>query len=499
MAVKRENCTVLLIDDEPTGLQVRELVLESVGYKVLAATTSDEGMGLFRLHDVDVVVTDHLLGRSTAAELAPSMKRLKPHVPIVSLSGSPDLKEMFRYADRCVGKGEGPEVLIATLDQILAQKATEPKPVLPVRSTPSPLPTQALLAAIVEDSTDAILSKTLEGVITSWNYAAELMYGYTSAEMVGASVTKLLPADRPEEVAHILARLNRGERILHFETVRIAKNGRKLDVSLTISPIRDDQGRLVGASTIARDITEQKTAEGALRKAEKLALAGRMAATVAHEINNPLEAVSNVLYLLRNAVELSRDARKYVDIAYEELKRATEITKLTLGMQRSSDRSESVQVNSLLENVLTLYQRKVTILGIEIDRRYSDEGTVVGIPGELRQVFSNLIVNAMDALAASGDKLVLRVRRLRRWDTGEQGVRVSIVDNGPGIAPEHRLQLFQAFFTTKGEQGTGIGLWVSRTIVRKHGGTMRLHSSVRPGHSGTCFSVFLPLGEVARR
>jgi two-component system CheB/CheR fusion protein len=499
MAPGRADCTVLLIDDERAGLQVRELVLKSVGFKVLAATTSDEGMGLFRLHDVDVVVTDHLLGRSTAAELASAMKRLKPHVLIVSLSGTPDLQETLSYADLCVGKGEGPEVLIATLDQALIWKTAGPKPAAPAVQVapPARLPTQALLAAIVEDSSDAILSKTLDGTITSWNHAAELMYGYTREEVVGSPVSILLPADRPDEIDHILGRLARGERIFHFETVRVAKNGRKLDVSLTISPIWDEQGHLVGASTIARDITEQKNAEEALRRAEKLALAGRMATTVAHEINNPLEAVSNVLYLLRNAVELNAEARKYVDIAYEELKRVKEITKLTLGMQRASaGRFEALQVTDLLENVLTLYQRKVTTLGIEVDRRYSYEGTVSGIPGELRQVFSNLIVNAMDALAKVGNKLVLSVRRTQRWDTGAQGVRITIVDNGPGIAPEHRSKLFQAFYTTKGEQGTGIGLWVSRTIVEKHGGAMRMHSSVRPGSSGTCFSVFLPLGKV---
>jgi signal transduction histidine kinase len=157
-----------------------------------------------------------------------------------------------------------------------------------------------------------------------------------------------------------------------------------------------------------------------------------------------------------------------------------------------------VRVTNLLENVLTLYQRKTKTLGVEVERKYSYEGVVTGSPGELRQVFSNLIVNAMDALATTGDRLVLRVRRARRWDTGEQGVRVSIIDNGPGIPPEQRQQLFQAFYTTKGEQGTGIGLWISRTIVKKHGGTLRIHSSVRPGRSGTCFSVFLPLGSIAQ-
>jgi len=214
---------------------------------------------------------------------------------------------------------------------------------------------------------------------------------------------------------------------------------------------------------------------------------------LAHEINNPLEAIGNVLYLLRNVVGLNADARKFVELAQEELKRVSEITRLTLGMQRGgADRREPVRVTDLLENVFTLYQSKTRTLGISVERRYEYEGTVMGATGELRQVFTNLIVNAMDALTTAGDKLLVTIREARRWDTGERGVRVNIFDNGAGISPEHRSQLFQAFYTTKGEQGTGIGLWVSRTIVKSHGGTLRVHSSIRQGRSGTCFSVFLP-------
>jgi PAS domain S-box-containing protein len=491
---------VLLIDDEQAGLGLRERVLQSVGYNVLTANTSDEGMNLFRGHDVDVVVTDHLLGRATASGLVSAMKRLKPHVPVVSLSGTTNIEEALGYADHFVGKGEGPEILLNILDEVLTRRIDSIELLLPVKMAPSALPAQMLLAAIVEDSSDAILSKTLDGIITSWNHAAELMYGYKAEEVISKSVTMLLPPDRPDEVSHILSRLKRGERISHFETVRVAKNGRRLEVALTISPIRDAQGRLVGASTIARDVSEQKNAQEALRKAEKLALAGRMAATVAHEINNPLEAIGNILYLLRNAVELNEEAGKYVDIAREELKRVSDITRLTLGMQRGvPDRREAVQVKGLLENVLTLYHGRTKTLGIQVVRRYECESEIIGIQSELRQVFSNLIVNAMDALSVSGDKLVVSVRRGRRWDTGEQGIRVTVIDNGPGISPEHCAQIFQAFYTTKGEHGTGIGLWVSRTIVQKHGGTLRLHSSIRPGRNGTCFSVFLPPDKSAQR
>ncbi len=156
---------------------------------------------------------------------------------------------------------------------------------------------RALLAEIVQSTDDAILSKTLNGTVTSWNRAAERMYGYSAKEIVGRNVTLLMPPDLPNEEHEILLKMQRGEKVDHFETRRMAKDGRLLYVSTTISPIRDHEGHIVGVSTIARDISQQKLAERALRDSEKLAVAGRMAATVAHEINNPLEALSNIFYV----------------------------------------------------------------------------------------------------------------------------------------------------------------------------------------------------------
>jgi PAS domain S-box-containing protein len=488
--------TILMIDDESGSLELRKLVLEKNGFKVLTTTSNKEALELFHLYDIDVIVTDHLLGRTTASGLATEMKRSKPYVPIVSLSGTTNSEEALKYADHFLGKAESPETLILMLKQLVQQPLSKrtPVPLAPASPPADNATLRHLLAAIVEDSSDAILSKTLDGVIMSWNHAAELMYGYTNAEAIGRSVEMLLPPDRPDEIKHILSRLKLGERIFHYDTVRVAKDGHRLDVSLTISPIRDEQGNLVGASAIAHDITGRRKTEEALAKAEKLAMAGRLLTTVAHEINNPLGAIRNVLYLLQNNLELSDDARKYVEIAQDELKRVAEITRVTLGTQRgAASRFDSVRITKLLDDVLVLFARKFATLEVRVERKYRCDGEVIGSPGELRQVFSNLIVNAMDALAISGTKLILGVRPTRHVCTGETGVRVSILDNGPGIDPAHRSQLFQAFHTTKGEKGTGIGLWVSKNIVNAHGGTIRVRSSVRPGRSFTCFSVFLPL------
>lgn len=494
MRALRAGCTLLLIDDEQTALHLRQRVLQNSGFTVLTAANAEEGLELFRHRDIDIVITDHLLGRSTAASMSSEMKRLKPDVPIISLSGTTNVEEALKYADEFVSKVDGPEPLLKVLDRHIGERSCASQPSSRPGDAPDMFTLQALLAAIVKDSRDAILSKTLDGTVTSWNHAAEEIYGYTREEMIGRPVATLLPPDRPDEVNQILARLRRGEHISHFETVRVAKNGRRIDVALTISPIRDGSGRLVGASTIARDITEKKGAEEALRKSEKLALAGRMATTIAHEINNPLEAIGNILYLLRHAVELNAEALSYVQTAQDELKRVSEIVKLTLGLQRTSeDTREPVRPTALIDNLLTIYQKKVQSVGARVVKSYRCDEPVLANAGELRQVFSNLVVNAADALAVAGDKLVIGVRKARRWDTGETGIRISIADNATGIAPEHRGRLFQAFYTTKGEQGTGIGLWMSRNIVQKYGGTMRFHTCSLPGASGTCVSVFLPL------
>jgi PAS domain S-box-containing protein len=221
MSTSQTAFTVLLIDDEKDALRLRKLVLENHGFKVLATSTPTEVLELFRLHDVDIVVTDHLLGRETAVALAYEMKRSKPYISIVSLSGTTNAEVALKYADEFVCKAEGPTPLIDVLDRLLAQKSRELRPSpIPGAEGPGDLPTlQALMAAIVEDSSDAILSKTLDGVVATWNHTAETMYGYTRDEMIGKSISLLLPPDRPDEVKHILSRLRRGERSIRTKAL----------------------------------------------------------------------------------------------------------------------------------------------------------------------------------------------------------------------------------------------------------------------------------------
>jgi PAS domain S-box-containing protein len=320
------------------------------------------------------------------------------------------------------------------------------------------------------------------------------MYGYHAAEVIGKSVSILQPADRLGELSDMLERLKSGQKVDQFETTRVAKDGHLLTVSLTISPIWDAEG-VIGASTIARDISHSRLSEQSLRNSEKLAIAGRMAATVAHEINNPLEAVTNALYLLSESPSLDDGARQFLAIAQTELASIRQITTATLGLHRGdAETPQPVRVSELIDNVFSLYGRKLRALGIAVETRYETDILVNAFSGELRQVFSNLIVNAVDALEKSGNKLCVHVFSSFDWtNPAQRGLRITMSDNGSGIPAEKRGQMFQPFYTTKGSKGTGIGLWVSLGIVRKYGGTMRFRSVVKQGHSGTTFCVFLPV------
>lgn len=347
------------------------------------------------------------------------------------------------------------------------------------------------LAAIVESSNDAIISKDLNGIVTSWNSAAERIFGYTAQEMIGRSITTIIPPELHADEQHILETIGRGERIEHFETVRLTKTGEQIDVSLTISPIKDETGKTVGAAKIARDVTQQKRAERALRTTERLASVGRLAATVAHEINNPLAAVTNLVYLSKGRA-VREDVREFLSGAEEELKRISLLTKQTLGFYRDTQGPTPMSLDSTIDALVSIFAYKTRSKGVEIRSEIREAPEIFAVPGEIRQLAANLLSNSVDAVPQGG-KIRIRVSAATSWNgTPRSGIRLTIADSGPGIPAEIRSQLFEPFFTTKKDVGTGLGLWICRNVVEKHRGTIRLKSSTVPGRSWTAFSVFLP-------
>jgi two-component system CheB/CheR fusion protein len=356
---------------------------------------------------------------------------------------------------------------------------------------------ETVLAEIVRNSDDAILGKTLDAVITSWNPAAERMYGYTAEEAIGRPVSMLLPPEGYQDLEMIMARVSSGVGVRHYDTMRKHKGGHALHVSLTVSPIRNKLGQIVGASTIARDITAIHQAEDALRGADKLAALGRMAASIAHEIRNPLEVAKNLAYILVHDQAPESSHRELLATLEDQLRHMSEISNRTLSFARQVTSLATVSIAAILDETLALMRTNLMAKHVTIDRRFDSSGEVVGYAGPLRQLIVNLVANATDALPLNGGRITLHVADVHNPATGIPGVRLLVGDNGTGIPRAHRSKLFCQFFSTKQDNGTGLGLWVCSGIVTQHGGSIRFRTRSNGTRTGTCFSAFLPKLNVA--
>jgi PAS domain S-box-containing protein len=344
------------------------------------------------------------------------------------------------------------------------------------------------LAAIVESSDDVILSKDLNGIITSWNAAATRLFGYSPEEMIGASILKLIPEDLQSDEKTIMASIRAGRRVEHFETVRVTKTGQLIDVSLTISPVRDEHGKVIGASKILRDVSMRRRLEQSLLQAEKIAATGRMAATIAHEINNPLEAVVNLLYLLRPMIT-DPVGINYFRSVETEIGRVSHIAKQTLGYYREHAAASHASLAEIVLHAINIYEARCTATRIEIKKALNSSRKIMLRRGEMTQVVSNLIMNSVYAMPAGG---VLSIS-VEDGVEPREGIVLTLQDNGVGIAEADLPRVFEAFFTTRSTVGTGIGLFVVKEFVQGHGGRIEMESSQSAEDHGTTVRVFLPL------
>jgi PAS domain S-box-containing protein len=345
------------------------------------------------------------------------------------------------------------------------------------------------LAAIVDSADDAIISKNLDGIITSWNNGARRLFGYEQEEIVGQSILTLIPDNLRHEEEEILRRLRAGDNIEHYQTTRISKQGEIREVSITVSPIRNAKGEVIGASKIARDVSNQKKVERLAIEAEKIATTGRMAAAIAHEINNPLASVLNLIFLARQPDVSNQEIRDYLETAESELERVSHIARQTLGYYRDTGKPSEVHLKDLMENVLSVYRSKLLAHDIAVESRFTDLRKIRVRTGEVVQIFSNVICNAIDSMPHGGTLLIRTARIVR---TEGDAIQVVINDTGSGIAREHLDKVFEPFFTTKGNLGTGIGLWVAKQLVERHGGQISVSSSTDRGDSGTIVTMTFP-------
>jgi PAS domain S-box-containing protein len=342
---------------------------------------------------------------------------------------------------------------------------------------------------------DAVIATDGLGHVTFLNPMAEKLMGRPLSIARGKYIedvfpifneTTLQPVDNPVKKV-----MQHGFIIgLANHTVLLNTDGTYIPIEDSAAPIRDGRGKVVGVVMVFRDATLERKSQEVLRKTEKLAAAARLAATVAHEINNPLEAIGNLIYISKLTEGLPEAAFTNLSLAEDELSRVSHITRQTLGFYRESKQPNEVDLPILVESVLNIYSNKFRTKNITIVRDFHDCPPIQALSGELKQAVANLISNAADAVPHGG---TICVRIDCHEDAESKTVRVIIEDDGPGIAPEHRDHIFEPFFTTKKDVGTGLGLWVTKEIIERHSGTLEVRSIHDTDLSGTAFSISLPI------
>jgi two-component system, NtrC family, sensor kinase len=500
-----DRVNILMVDDQPAKLLSYEVILGELGENLIKATSAPEALNILLKTDIAVVLMDVSMPDVDGFELA-DLIRQHPRfqkTAIIFISGV-----HLTDSDKIQGYRSGavdyisvpviPEVLLSKVaifvdlhrkTRMLESLNTELEQRVEERTEELRKSEEQfrLRSELIELASDAIIVRDTEGAIEFWNSGAEALYGWTREEMLGRDMHSTLgtafPAPR-EAVEAILRDSGSWQGHLKQKT----KDGDEVIVACR-KTMSDDAKAVL---EVSRDITSQLRAEEALREAERLAAMGRVAGIIAHEINNPLAAITNIFYLLRNHPSLDEDARRFAAQAEQELDRVSHITRQTLTFYRESKQPIAVDLSELIDSILALQESALQTSRIKVKKTYAPTSSVRGFPVELRQVFLNLIINASQAMP-DGGALAIRIREITDWTTNERCAAISIVDTGTGIKPEDARRLFEPFFSTKSAKGTGLGLWISKGIVQKYDGRISCRSFRHANGCMTCFRVFLPL------
>ena len=464
----------------------------------------------------DIILADYNLPHFSAPEALTLLKGTPHDIPFIMMSGAVNeataVAAMQAGAHDYVSKEN-----LARLAPAIEREMKEAASRRTKRAAEKALRlSQARFHRLVEAMPLALLIADAAGRITYMNQGLERLLGFSQAEMEQGTLTlERLFRGRAQEIVERGGR-NSGDTADTVEIECLTRGGSPLLVLLGAAVLNPEAPPTEQqTAAFLADLSEQKRSEEVLRRTEKLAAAGKLSASIAHEINNPLEAVTNCLYLLEQT-ELSEAQRSYLALGQRELSRVAHITTQTLRFYRQSTRAVATDISDLFETVLFLYEARMRDHGITVERSFADLPPIVAYDGEVRQVLANFVGNALDAVQSSSKsagalladdergeqheeptdeqrppRIVLRSRRGRDWQDGREGVAVTVADTGSGMSAATLKRIYEPFFSTKGITGTGLGLWISADIIAKHGGVLRVRSRERYP-SGTVFRLFLP-------
>jgi PAS domain S-box-containing protein len=496
---------VLLVEDNADDAFLLERHLRRAGYapQITRVETADAMVQTLEelAEDWDIILADYSLPTFSAPEALRLLKNTLYDVPFIMMSGAVTeetaVAAMRAGAHDYVSK-QNLARLVPAIERELKEAEERHRKRTAERALRS---SEERFHRLVEAMPLALLISDVRGRVVYANEGVERLLGYSQHEIEDGSVTlervfSPTTTDTSDALLHIWSS-GHGE---NYEVECLKRDGTVVPMLIgaaVLNPEASQKERQIAAFLV--DLTEQKRSHQVLRNTEKLAAAGRLAASVAHEINNPLEAVTNCMYLL-DQCQMDDKARQYLQLAQHELNRVTHITTQTLRFYRQSTRATETNIHELLETVLALYDIRMRAQNIQAVRELGNIPSIIAHDGEIRQVLANLIGNAVDAMQGDGGKLMLRTRIGHQWKTSRQGVTITVADTGPGMDRKTLDRIFEPFFSTKGLTGTGLGLWISQEILNKHHGSVHVRSRQQQGH-GTVFRIFLPLvpGESVER
>lgn len=472
-----ESPHVLIVDDREENLYVLRHTLERAGFRVTPASTGKEALELSRQLP-EVVLLDIRLPDILGYEVC---RRLKAnpqtrHIPVLQLSSSFTTAESKLYAlesgaDAYLTLPVDPLVLAATVRSLVRLHEAEQQAHNAAEQWTASFDALREGVAIVK-----------QGIVERCNRAMTLLVGRTYSGIEGSSLDELLSEHFQTPP------------LLPGKTPRVVRLGHHF-FELSTTPLPTN-GTMEGHIFLVAEVTAQKQAEEALLLNERLAATGRLAHIIAHEINNPLEGITNLIYLAQGSASIDEETRAYLATAAGEVERVSQIARQILSFNRDTRQAVSVPVGELVRDVLALSTRAAAEKSLQVQSDVAGDFRVLGFPARLRQVFSNIIRNAIEA-APAGSLLRVRIRHTRLRTQGQQkerAVRITIADRGGGIPQEVRSRIFEPFFTTKGEKGSGVGLWLAASIIEEHGGKIQVRSSDDAELCGTVISVLIPAG-----